>query len=314
MIRNLCSFGFAAAFAFCASIYADDIANGFNNDVDLSAAVSGPEVVLEDGGRGKHSAIVTEDASLPGMTIFRPKDLAPFGGSETLPILLWGNGACVNTTQEHKLFLSELASHGYLVLGIGLLDRLDLRDEVSNRRTKSSQLLEALDWILQENERAGSVFYGKVDPDQVAAMGMSCGGLQAIEITGDPRIRTTVVCNSGVLKDPSPMPGMPALSKDALKAYHGPVLYLMGGPSDIAYNNAMDDFALVEHVPIVMTNLDVGHGGTYAKPHGGEYSPVALAWLDWQLKGKVEASKMFLGEDSQLALDPDWTVEVKNFE
>ncbi len=34
----------------------------------------------------------------------------------------------------------------------------------------------------------------------------------------------------------------------------------MGGPSDIAYKNAMDDFARVDHVPIVMTNLDVGHG------------------------------------------------------
>jgi len=62
-----------------------------------------------------------------------------------------------------------------------------------------------------------------------------------------------------------------------------------------------------------MTNLNVGHGGTYARPHGGEYSPVALAWLDWQLKGKKEASKMFLGEDSTLARDAEWTVESKNF-
>ncbi|MDQ8205031.1 serine hydrolase [Pelagicoccus sp. SDUM812003] len=272
------------------------------------------EVVLEEGGRGPHPAIVTEDASLPGMTIYRPKDLSAFGDSERLPILLWGNGACVNTTQEHKLFLNEIASHGYLVLGIGLLDRLDLRDDLANQKTQSSQLLEALDWILEENETQGSVFYGKVDPELVASMGMSCGGLQAIEISGDPRIRTTVVCNSGVLKDPSPMRGMPDLKKDALESFHGPVLYLMGGPSDIAYNNAMDDFARVQHVPIVMTNLDVGHGGTYAQPHGGEYSPVALAWLDWQLKGEKAASKMFLGKNSQLARDPDWSVEVKNFD
>ena len=60
----------------------------------------------------------------------------------------------------------------------------------------------------------------------------------------------------------------------------------MGGPSDIAYKNAMDDFSRVNHVPIVMTNFDVGHAGTYARPHGGEFTPVALAWLDWQLKGK----------------------------
>jgi hypothetical protein len=87
----------------------------------------------------------------------------------------------------------------------------------------------------------------------------------------------------------------------------------MGGPSDIAYKNAMDDFARVQHVPIVMTNLDVGHAGTYARPHGGKYTPVALAWLDWQLKGRKEASKMFLGDDSTLKRAPEWTIETKNF-
>ena len=45
--------------------------------------------------------------------------------------------------------------------------------------------------------------------------------------------------------------------------FHSPVLYIMGGPTDIAYKNAMDDFARVSHVPIVMTNHDVGHAGTY---------------------------------------------------
>jgi hypothetical protein len=86
----------------------------------------------------------------------------------------------------------------------------------------------------------------------------------------------------------------------------------MGGPSDIAYKNAMDDFSRINHVPVVMTNLDVGHAGTYARPHGGEFTRVALAWLDWQLKGRKEASKMFLGEDSELRRDANWTVETKN--
>ena len=88
----------------------------------------------------------------------------------------------------------------------------------------------------------------------------------------------------------------------------------MGGPTDIAYKNAMDDFSRVDHVPIVMTNLDVGHGGTYRRPHGGEYTTVALAWLNWNLKGQQEASKLFLGENSGLERDPEWTIDVKNFD
>src|SRR5690606_10980536 len=47
-------------------------------------------VIIEDGGTGPYSAIVTEDAGLPGMTIYRPKDLTPFAGKK-LPVLLWGN-------------------------------------------------------------------------------------------------------------------------------------------------------------------------------------------------------------------------------
>lgn len=272
-----------------------------------------PWLVIEEGGAGPHPAIVTEDRSLPGMTIYRSRDLSAFGADQKLPVLLWGNGACANTTQEHKNFLNEIASHGYVILAIGLLDQIEQPDESSRQMTRSSQLLTALDWILAENESTESVYFGKVDVSKVAAMGMSCGGLQAIEISADPRISTSIICNSGVLPEPSPMAAMPALSKEVLKKFHAPVLYIMGGPSDIAYDNAMDDFSRVDHVPIVMTNLDVGHGGTFSRPHGGEFTGVALAWLDWQLKDKAGASAWFLGEGSKLNNDPDWTIETKNF-
>jgi hypothetical protein len=76
----------------------------------------------------------------------------------------------------------------------------------------------------------------------------------------------------------------------------------------------MDDFSRISHVPIVMTNLNVGHAGTYARPRGGEYTPVALAWLDWQLKGNGKASEMFLGENARLKRDPQWAIETKNFD
>lgn len=271
------------------------------------------QIQLEGGGQGTYSAIATESPTLAGMTIYRPEDLSPFAGERKLPVLLWGNGACANTTEEHKNFLNEIASHGYIVLGIGLLSDIEQRSERSRERTDSTQLLTALQWIIAENGKAESVYSGKIDTTKVAAMGMSCGGLQAIEISSDPRITTTIVCNSGVLPAPSPMMAMPKLTKDVLKKFHGPVLYIMGGPKDIAYKNAMDDFSRVDHVPIVMANLDVGHGGTYRRPHGGEYSPVALAWLDWHLKGKQESSKMFLGESGERKIGDPWTIETKNF-
>ncbi|MFO0915152.1 MAG: endo-1,4-beta-xylanase [Pirellulales bacterium] len=292
--------------------YASIVKTAAENESEAAAGAP-RQIKVEDGGQGPYSAIATESPTLVGMTIYRPLDLSPFGSDRKLPVILWGNGACANTTEEHKNFLNEIASHGYLVLGIGLLDQLETRGEASRQRTNSAQLLAALDWIIAENASQESVYAGKIDVEKVAAMGMSCGGLQAIEISSDPRITTTVVCNSGVLPSRSPMAAMPNLTKDDLKKLHGPVLYLMGGPKDIAYKNAMDDFSRIDHVPVVMVNLDVGHGGTYRRPHGGEYSPVALGWLDWHLKGTEVASKMFLGEESELKRDPKWTIETKNF-
>ncbi|MBR4846056.1 MAG: hypothetical protein IKU98_06515, partial [Bacteroidaceae bacterium] len=65
----------------------------------------------------------------------------------------------------------------------------------------------------------------------------------------------------------------------------------------------------IEHVPACAINLPVGHGGTYRQPHGGEYSVVALAWLNWQLKGSKKASKMFVGKNCDILKRKDWTIE-----
>jgi len=53
----------------------------------------------------------------------------------------------------------------------------------------------------------------------------------------------------------------------------------------------------------------VGHGGTYREPHGGEFTIVALAWLDWQLKGSKQGKKMFKGKRYDLLKRKGWTIE-----
>ena len=312
---NVTRAGAIAAILFPCVLSLPNAALGQETATTQSAQAAPVRVTIEDGGTGPYPAIATESAGLAGMTIFRPDDLSAFGEEQKLPVLLWGNGACANSPQEHKNFLNELASQGYLVLAIGPASSLEGRERGPRARTSSKQLIEALDWATTQNDDEASELHGAIDLEKVAAMGMSCGGLQAIEISDDPRITTTVVCNSGVLPEPSPMGAMPSLTKDDLKdKYDHPVIYIMGGPSDIAYNNAMDDFERVEGVPIVMTNHDVGHGGTYGDPHGGEFTRVALAWLNWQLKGDEAAKQQFTDETSDLRTDEKWTVELKNVE
>jgi hypothetical protein len=86
----------------------------------------------------------------------------------------------------------------------------------------------------------------------------------------------------------------------------------LGGERDIAYNNGMDDFRRINQVPVFAGNLNVGHGGTYARKHGGDFAIVATAWFQWQLKGDRQAAKMFKGEPCGVAKMEGWKVEKKN--
>jgi dienelactone hydrolase len=272
-------------------------------------------MVIENGGTGPYKAVALGEKTLPKFTIYRPQNLDDFGLEQKVPVLLWGNGGCADSSAMHRLYLNEIASHGFIVFAVGPFSSLYKPPQMGpmgGDREKIS-LLEALDWAIVENSRKSSVYFGKLDTDKVAAMGMSCGGLQALEVSPDPRVDTSVICNSGILNGPPPAGlSMPVLIKDTLKQLHSPIIYIIGGPKDIAYPNAMDDFKRIEKVPVAIINLDVGHGGTYAQPHGGAFSGPTIAWLKWQLNGDEEAALMFKGEKCGLCMDTEWEIETNN--
>jgi uncharacterized protein YciI len=266
--------------------------------------------VVEDGGTGPYKAVMLAENTLPTHTVFRPKDLSAFTKKNKLPIIAWGNGACANSPWEHVNFLSEVSSYGFLVLAIG---PMPVEGEKGNGKTTSSQLIDAINWAVAQNSDKKSPYYNKIEVTKIAVSGMSCGGLQTLEVASDPRVSTVVVCNSGIFNTPgNGRSAMPNLTKANLATIHTPTLYLLGGEKDIAYTNGMDDYKRINQVPVFMANMDVGHGGTYSQPHGGEFAKVATAWYQWQLKGDKKASKLFTGEPAGLTQNPNWRVEKKN--
>ena len=272
------------------------------------APVSGQSRVVEEGGTGPYKVLMLEDPSLEAHTIFAPQDLSPFGKKNPLPVLVWGNGACTNSPWEHYLFLNEIASHGFLVIATGYIpmDDKPYRGPMST----SGQQIESIDWAIAQNADKESPYYGRIDVNHIAAAGMSCGGLQTLDNATDPRISTIMICNSGLFINPrTAVPNMPMPDKERLQEITVPVIYILGGPEDIAYENGMDDFHRLVKVPAFAANYPVGHGGTYRQPHGGEFTVPALAWLQWRLKGDTEAAKLFVGADPALANREGWTVE-----
>jgi hypothetical protein len=305
------------------------------------------ERTIEDGGTGPYKAIAVANSGIPTHTIYRPKDLSAFGEKEKLPILAWGNGGCANSSTGHQNYLSELASHGYLILAIGPLQAGGGRGTGGGPAPGggSNQLLDAVNWAIAQNANPQSAYYRKVDTSKVGVFGHSCGGLQALEVSADPRVKTTLVVDSGILNSPGAapgaagprgaggpggaaggapggaarggagggnLPGMPPLAKDHLAKLHSPTFYLLGGETDIAYANGMDDFKRIEKIPVFVANKGVGHGGTFNQPHGGDWAMASVAWLQWQFKGDAEAGKLFTGNPPGLAKKEGWTVDKKN--
>lgn len=286
-------------------------------------------------GSGPNKAVMEMDSGLPDHTIYRPEDLSAMGGTK-LPIVIWGNGACVNVGNAFQNFLTDIASYGYLVIALGPIverdnarapqpppaiptapapgtDTTQLPRNLPPAATHPSQMIDAINWATAENERAASKYYKHLDSRKIAVMGQSCGGVQAIEVAADPRVTTAVIWNSGLFAQPSNMGGGKTLSKSDLQLIHVPIAYISGDAQDIAYNNANSDFEHFTKIPAFRAyERGVGHGGTYREPNGGEFSGVGVAWLDWQLKGDQRAARMFEGPDCGLCVDPKWVVRTKN--
>lgn len=295
------------------------------SSLPLQAAVLG-----EPSGTGPWPAVAERRDDLPTHTIYRPAKLP----SAPLPLFVWGNGACRDNGLAHGAFLRQIASQGYFVVSLG-----KPREErpfnpipqppapppapaaaaapgapprTTPDETQAAQMLEAIDWATRENARAGGEFAGHIDLSRIGVGGHSCGGLQALAVSHDPRIDTTLVLNSGIYVRTDNARSGVSIDKSQLARLHGPMLYLDGGPEDIAYPNAADDVARIGHVPVFRASLPVGHGGTFwTQRDGGEWARVAARWLDFTLKDDADASWDFAGPACRLCTDARWTVQQK---
>lgn len=264
------------------------------------------EQVGEPSGSGPFPAIAESRADLPDHTVYHP--LAWPRGQ--LPLLVWGNGGCSDNGLAHAAYLRQIASFGYVVVALGPPGgpaSAPPRDSDTDA-TDARQLIEAIDWATRESGREGGDFFGHIDVSRIAVGGHSCGGLQALAVSDDPRIDTTLVVDSGIYNTPGTGRSHVRVDKSQLTRLHAPVLYLIGGTSDIAYPNAMDDFERIDRVPVVLASLPVGHGGTFAALDGGDWARVSARWLDWQLKFEADASRDFAGADCRLCTDERWIV------
>ena len=142
-----------------------------------------PSSATAAAGSGPYPAVMEADPGLTTHMVYRPRDLTVLG-ERKLPIVVWGNGACVNAGNAFRPFLTEIASYGFLAVATGPLGperavanlppaanpvpaapapRGPGSPALPPAATKASQLIDALNWAIAENGLRGSRYFGKLD-------------------------------------------------------------------------------------------------------------------------------------------------------
>ena len=261
--------------------------------------------VVDEGGSGPYKAEAREEKTFPDAVIYKPVDLkAAVAAEGGLPVLVFANGGCNDTSLPHERMLTEVASRGYVVIALGSM-QFSI-DDRPLKKSPNSQMTDAMDWIAAQNLTRKSEYFGTIDTDKIAVAGQSCGGAQALYNAGDPRVKTCVMVNSGMGDFE-----MSDASAANLKHLHSPILYLEGGPSDVAYANGCKDYERIDNVFAAFANhLTAGHVGDFGDIYGGSFAKMLTAWLDWQLKENEEQGRIFT--ESRLEDYPGWTTKAKD--
>jgi hypothetical protein len=143
-------------------------------------------------------------------------------------------------------------------------------------------------------------------------MGQSCGGVQTLNVAGDPRISTLMIWSSGV----GMIPNNPPDPAKVLASIHSPIAFIYGDAShDIAHAASEANVRTLDKVPVFGGWQDgMTHIGTYGAQDGGFFGKIAVAWLDWRLKGDARAASMFKGPRCTLCAAPSWHITKKNID
>jgi hypothetical protein len=270
-----------------------------------SGPLTGPFPPVTDFAKdGPYQSTTLENAGPSNnYTVYMPTMLAP-GGAKN-PIVGWMSGG--STTHTLYPLLPRLATHGFVVVAA------NVTPGIGEEEMLGKQIIDGIDWVLAENMRSESMFFGKLDATKIASMGYSMGSLSTFTIANDPRLTTTVHISGG------------NMDAQRINNLHAPAAFICGIPGDdscsilddtcdIAAANCDTDFAGAK-TPVFYANFNGGHLGILLPPTEDQIGTLATTWLRWKLMSDRSLDSKFLGDQCEVCKDTSWKkVQRKNLQ
>ncbi len=230
------------------------------------------------------------DGDYEKFEVWYPKEMTE--KERTYPLIVVLNGTGVPASKYKEQF-RHFASWGFIVIGTEEKEAWD-----------GAAADDSLAFLMEQNETQGSIFYHRIDPDNISAVGHSQGGagvFNAITEREHSRLYKTAVLLSPTNEEQTAALGW----HYDLSRVDIPILLLAGTKGDFEMKLVIPTEAMTSmydklNVPKVMARkLDCEHGEMLYSADG-----YVTAWLMWQLQGDEEAGGAFAGNGAELLTNP----------
>ena len=259
---------------------------------------------------GEHKVSTKEydanDATIGKYVVWYPSDLESTEGN--FPVVIFANGTGSNS-DTYKAFFKHLSSWGFIVVG----------NDDQNTRTGAS-LNQTVEFLMKENENKDSIFYHKIDLNNIGIGGHSQGGPAVFNMVTNQEhgnmikalyaVSATSSYHTAIYKDGWEYD----ISKVNIPTFLTAGTGTFDAGSATSKDQVNDDkngiaqgicplWSLEENynllpetiTKVVLRKKNVDHGDSYL-----QFDGYMTAWFMWQLQGDEEAAKAFTGDNPEI--------------
>ncbi|WP_042163237.1 alpha/beta hydrolase [Paenibacillus gorillae] len=241
------------------------------------------------------STVITDEHGENLYKIYYPSVL-----DTAYPLIAWGNGTGALPANYDGLF-QHLASWGFVVI-----------DTYNTTTGTGKEIIDSISYMLDENDNADSLFYQKIQADQIGAAGHSQGSTGVINahthFERGADIKTVVSIALPELKycDPEDV-----YDTSELKV---PFLVLGGTRDFIVSPSGSNKLAINGTSPDVPAMMAMAKGAAHTaiEKDGGQHRGYLTAWMRYRLMNDSEAMRAFEGKDAEIVANKRWKDVVSN--